>query len=333
MPANTDSENSRAGQAGSDPTDFRLAALRNGFHPRLNNCKVATGKGWPKSPVDEAEIRSWGRSLFDSTGMMVDGDLAVIDIDVDEAPFFAQLRAGLEEKFPELSRALVRGTTSTVKIALIARVEQPFRRIASWRLYRGPYDNPTALHQVECFGSKSVRQFGVAGAHKREHGVVTSRYEFRDGRSPATVPRSELPVLPKAAFNLACTLFNTMAREAGLAIYEEPKSIGESGRFAYTLTPDMTFENERGSYKLDELEVERFIAVREGRDFRVTSSFLKDGGTNFTKCIVGYSHRYRSVCIHNFETATTHLPAECKPPSREDFAVLIAQYQSKGKPT
>jgi len=60
-------------------TAFRLAMLKNGFQPLLNACKR------PKRTVDAAEVLSWDRSALLSTGMKIDGDLAVIDVDVNEA--------------------------------------------------------------------------------------------------------------------------------------------------------------------------------------------------------------------------------------------------------
>ena len=56
-------------------TAFRLAMLKNGFQPLLNDCKRPIEKGWPEKIVDEAEVRSWDRSALLSTGMRLDGDL------------------------------------------------------------------------------------------------------------------------------------------------------------------------------------------------------------------------------------------------------------------
>ena len=63
-------------------TAFRLAMLANGYQPLLNDCKQAIETGWPTRIVDEAEVRSWDRSALTSTGLKLDGDLAVIDADV-----------------------------------------------------------------------------------------------------------------------------------------------------------------------------------------------------------------------------------------------------------
>jgi hypothetical protein len=170
---------------------------------------------------------------------------------------------------------------------------------------------------VECYGSLGTRQFGIDGPHTREQGVVVSTYQFVGGFSPATIPRTSLPVLPKAAFERARDLFDEIAQAAGLKIREKERDHGDARR-VYDLTGDMVFENESGSYKLDELEDAYFAAKHEGHDLRVTSSFLGHG-TNPTKCIVGYSHRRRCVYVHNFETDLTHLPAARAPSARFEF--------------
>src|SRR5262249_60658227 len=133
-------------------TAFRLAMLANGFQPLLNDCERAIEKGWPKKIVDEAEVRSWDRSALASTGLKLDGDRAVIDVDVSETAFVEELAGALDKRFPELfARGLVRHTGGS-KEAWIARVDEPFRRLASRRWFRGndPDDPAVAKHLVEC---------------------------------------------------------------------------------------------------------------------------------------------------------------------------------------
>ena len=48
-------------------TAFRLAMLKNGYWPLLNDCKRPIEKGWPTGIVDEAEVLSWDRSALTST--------------------------------------------------------------------------------------------------------------------------------------------------------------------------------------------------------------------------------------------------------------------------
>jgi hypothetical protein len=200
-------------------TVFRLAMLANGFQPLLNDCKRSIEEGWPTKIVDESEVLFWDRSALTSTGLKLDGDLAVIDVDVSEAAFVEALAGALNRRFPELfAHGLVRHAGG-VKEAWIARVDEPFRRLASRRWYRGsdPDDPAVPKHLVECFGSLGTRQFAVDGPHDRDrHGKVTSAYRFAGGGSPATVPRASLPVLPKAAYAQACDLFDEIAAAAGL---------------------------------------------------------------------------------------------------------------------
>src|SRR5262245_8633657 len=181
-------------------TAYRLAMLRNGFQPLLNDCKRPIEKGWPKKIVDEAEVLAWDRSALESTGLKLDGDLAVIDVDVSEVAFVEKLADALDKSFPELfARGLVRHAGG-VKEAWIARVDQPFQRLASRRWYRGndPDDPEVPKHMVECFGSLGTRQFGIDGPRTCERGVVASTYSFAGGASPATTPRAALPGLPEA---------------------------------------------------------------------------------------------------------------------------------------
>ena len=115
-----------------------------------------------------------------STGLKLDGDLAVIDVDVNEAALVDALAGALDERFPELfARGLVRHAGGP-KEAWIARVDEPFRRLASRRWYRGsdPDDPAVPKHMVECFGSLGTRQFAIDGPHTRTPaGEVISTYQ------------------------------------------------------------------------------------------------------------------------------------------------------------
>ena len=109
--------------------------------------------------------------------------------------------------------------------------------VASRRWYRGsdPDDPAVPKHMVECFGSLGTRQFAIDGPHTRTNGEVISTYQFAGGASPATVPLLSLPVLPKAAYALACNLFDEIAAAAGLTAVKEARR-GRDG------APPMCFE-------------------------------------------------------------------------------------------
>ena len=174
---------------------------------------------------------SWDRSALTSTGLKLDGDLAVIDVDVKDAGLVDALAGALDQRFPELfAHGLVRHAGGP-KEAWIARVDEPFRRLASRRWYRGsdPDDPAVPKHMVECFGSLGTRQFAIDGPHARRQGEVISTYQFAGGASPATTPRASLPVLPKAAYGLACDLFDEIAAAAGLTAVKERRARAGDG--------------------------------------------------------------------------------------------------------
>ena len=316
-------------------TAFRLAMLDNGYWPLLNECKRPSEKNWQKNRPDRAEVLSWDRSAFASTGMKIDGDLAVIDADIREVVLINTLAHALDQRHPELfARGLVR-RAGEVKEAWFARAETPFQRIYSRKWCRGDPKDPAAIvHRVECFGSRATRQFGVDGPHTRENGAVIRAYSFAGGASPANTPRGLLPVLPKAAFAAACDLFDEIAAAAGLTVVKAELGNGASG-VVYDLTDDMAFESESGTYQLDELENALRAAQHEGRDLRVTSSFL-GYGTNATKCIVGRTKQRRChprIYIHDFETGLTHMPATHKPFEDHLWERLVELIrQKKGEP-
>jgi hypothetical protein len=241
-------------------TAFRLAMLRNGFQPLLTDCKRPIERGWPKRTVDEAEVLSWDRCALLSTGLKIDGDLAVIDADVADASLVEALADELGKSFPALfERGLVRHAGG-VKEAWIARVDESFRRLASRRWYRGsdPDDPAVPKHLVECFGSLGTRQFAVDGPHARNQaGEVIDTYQFAGGASPATTPRMSLPVLPKAAYEQACDLFDEIAAAAGLTLVKGGggRGRGEAELRRFELDADTEIETrDHGVMTVAELE-------------------------------------------------------------------------------
>src|SRR5262249_39081327 len=109
-------------------TAFRLAMLENGYWPLLNDCKRPIEKNWQRKRPDRSEVLSWDRSAFASTGMKIDGDLAVIDADIREPALIDALAEAPGKRHPELfTRGLVRHA-GEVKEAWFARTETPFRR-------------------------------------------------------------------------------------------------------------------------------------------------------------------------------------------------------------
>jgi hypothetical protein len=313
-------------------TQFRLAMLANGFQPLLNDCKRSIEKGWPKKIVDEAEVLSWDRSALESTGLKLDGDLAVIDVDVSEAALVEALAGALDKSFPELfARGFVRHTGGS-KEAWIARVDEPFRRLASRRWYRGsdPDDPAVPKHMVECFGSLGTRQFAIDGPHGRNRaGEVISVYSFAGGASPATTPRASLPVLPKAAYALACDRFDGIAAAAGLtAIKEARGSRGDATLKCFELDADTEIETQTLGV-MTVAELEGFMRARRAganapATLRCSGSFHDRTRVRTDSHLIGWSRR--GLSIYDTMTGTTWHRRERAPSARFEF---LSQLQAR----
>jgi hypothetical protein len=313
-------------------TAFRLAMLANGYQPLLNDCKKAIETGWPTRAVDEAEVRSWDRSALASTGLKLDGDLAVIDVDVKDAGLVDALAGALDKRFPELFvHGLVRHAGGP-KEAWIARVDEPFRRLASRRWYRGSDpDDPTGpKHMVECFGSLGTRQFAIDGPHTRNPaGEIVSRYGFAGGASPATTPRTLLPMLPKAAYGLACDLFDGIAAAAGLiAVKESGASRGLTPR-CFELDADTRIET-RDHDVMTVAELERLLRARQACGDMPASTMRCSGSFHDRTRVRTDSHlinwgRY-GLGIYDTMTETTWHRRERAPSARFEF---LGQLQAR----
>src|SRR5262249_5440130 len=149
------------------------------------------------------------------------------------------------------------------KEAWIARVDEPFRRLASRRWYRGsdPDDPAVPKHLVECFGSLGTRQFAVDGPHARNQaGEIIDTYQFAGGASPATTPRAALPALSKAAYAQACDLFDEIAATAGLTAVKGGAR-GEAELRRFELSADTEIET-RDHGVMTVAELERHMRAR-----------------------------------------------------------------------
>ena len=310
-------------------TAFRLAMLKNGFQPLLNDCKRPIEKGWPRHAVDEAEVRSWDRSALLSTGLKLDGDLAVIDVDVADASLVEALADALGKRFPELfARGLVRHAGGP-KEAWIARVDEPFRRLASRRWYRGsdPDDPAVPKHLVECFGSLATRQFAVDGPHARNQaGEVINEYQFAGGASPATTPRALLPTLPRAAYEQACDLFDEIAAAAGLSAIKGSRERGEAELRCFELDADTEIEtHDHGTMTVAELE--RFMRKQRGNGaatMRCSGSFHDPTRVRTDSHLINWGRH--GLGIWDSMTATTWHRRERAPSERFEF---LSQLQAR----
>jgi len=309
-------------------TRFRAAVLENGYWPLLNDCKRPIGKNWQRTRPDRAEVLSWDRSAFASTGLKIDGDLAVIDADIRETALIDALAGALDKRYPELfARGLVRHAGGP-KEAWIARVDEPFRRIASRRWYRGsdPDDPAASKHQVECFGSLGTRQFAVDGPHARgRRGEIIDTYQFAGGASPATTPRVSLPVLSKAAYAAACDLFDGIAAAAGLtAIKETRNSRGGTAPCVFELDADTEVETQDYGV-MTVAELERFMHARQATTtLRCSGSFHDRTRARTDSHLINWGRH--GIGIYDTMTETTWHRRERAPSARFEF---LGQLQAR----
>jgi hypothetical protein len=313
-------------------TAFRLAMLANGFQPLLNDCKRSIEKGWPTRIVDEAEVLSWDRSALTSTGLRLDGDLAVIDVDVSEAALVEALAGALDKNFPKLFvHGLVRHAGGP-REAWIARVDEPFRRLASRRWYRGsdPDDPAAPKHMVECFGSLGTRQFAIDGPHARDReGNVISRYVFAGGASPAATPRASLPVLPKAAYAQACDLFDGIAAAAGLTAVKEVKGDrGGTTPRCFELDADTEIKT-REFGVMTVAELERLMRTRRDvtTTLRCSGSFHDQTRKRTDTHLIGWGRH--GISIHDTMTETTWHRREQAPSALFQFLGQLRERKFK----
>jgi hypothetical protein len=310
-------------------TAFRLAMLANGFQPLLNDCKRPIEKGWPTKIVDEAEVLSWDRSALASTGLKIDGDLAVIDVDVTESAFVDALADAFNRSFPELFEHGFVRHAGGAKEAWIARVDEPFRRLASRRWYRGsdPDDPAVPKHLVECFGSLGTRQFAIDGPHTRDrNGAVISTYRFAGDASPATAPRASLPILPKAAYAHARDLFDEIAAAAGLTAVKEAR--GVAAAMCFELEADMVVETQDHG-EMTVAELERFMRKLRARGdapvtLRCSGTFHDPARVRTDSHLVNWG-RY-GLGISDMMTETTWHRRERAPSARFEF---LGQLQAR----
>jgi hypothetical protein len=157
---------------------------------------------------------------------------------------------------------------------------------------------------------------------------VISTYQFVGEASPATTPRASLPVLPKAAYALACDLFDGIAAAAGLtAVKESRTSRGEVTARMFALDADTEIET-RDHGVMTVAELEHFLRKRHARGgaatLRCSGRFHDRTRVRTDSHLINWG-RY-GLGIYDTMTETTWHRRERAPSARFEF---LGQLQAR----
>jgi hypothetical protein len=176
---------------------------------------------------------------------------------------------------------------------------------------------------IECFGSLGTRQFGIDGPHERNRrGEIVDTYHFAGGASPATMARASLPVLPKAAYGLACDLFDEIAKAAGLATITTQDQREAASR-CFELEADTLIET-RDHGAMTVAELERLAGARDARTaLRCSGSFHDRTRVRTDSHLINWG-RY-GISIYDTMTETTWHRREKAPTARFKFLMQLRE--------
>lgn len=310
---------------------LRLQLLDNGYTPIRNRDKRTFMKGWPHAVIDEGEIKRWTRrfSRDKGTGIRVDGELAVIDLDIDDE-IINRIADAIMAEVPILGDPnvplLVRRGKG-LKEGWYVRTAEVFSRIHSRAWVRPGEDLDAAgAHRVEIFGGASPRQFGSFGPHTvGADGSVEISYRWAD-RSPADTRKSELPELTKAQFfQIADIVERELAAAGWTPVAKSTKGENDVQR-VYDLTDEMQFDVDTGD-RLSLQQLRELAAAYDGRGetLRCSAGWLEGPNAKRTdRCIVSLAQN-GGVAIWESASSVTHCEASLKPRDFESEINRVAE--------
>lgn len=281
----------------NEQTGIRHAMLANGYVPLANKEKMTLLPGWTSLQVDAAMIDSWSDKLaYQSTGLRIDAPLVAIDVDIDDAEVVEELWRWAEKAWgcDWAERAMIR-YGGGVKECWVCRVDEPFRVPPGPKYVRpehDPKDKDATTHKVELFGGVSGRQIGAYGWHT----TSVRRYEWADGKGPAEVLLSALPVITKQQVFSIDIAYSDMLEARGWhrVLRYKPEDWANVEKVYDLPAGLMVKTHQRGDLPVEELH--------DGD--RVRMAEIAGTGTNTTRGLAHQTHE--GVAIWDSETGTTH---------------------------
>ena len=292
----------------------------NGYVPLPNRDKECRLPKWPTIDVTEEQCRLWTRQTrWPAIGLRMEPPLLVLDFDLPDDG----IMKAVEGITPSIVFDGLERQGSPPKTAFFLRLhddDELFYQLSTRRyLFQG---QTKPGYRLEAFGSGGLgKQFGAFGPHSHdEHGAVLKTYQWIGGRSPATVPLSDLPVMRRA--EVAALLDEVdalLASWPGLVLDEQARASGDGYLQVYDLTDDMVFVDSDGSeYTLEELTAEAKARKELGQpELRITGSFTNDPlSSGSPRCKAHWSKiggPNGSVSVTDHKTGKTHHPFDQKP--------------------
>ena len=294
----------------AEQTEIRRKMLAAGYTPLANKDKACVLPAWPTIEIGEEKIAEWSNQFrWRATGVRLEGQLVAIDFDVDDADALDEIFETMPDELWEIVKDMPERRGKGAKCALFCRLadgDERFMRLATPGFAR-PGEDPEGegvkLHQVEIFGSKSPRQFGVSGAHTIENDEVTVQYRWLDDRALWDVPADKLPVMTRAQLAAVADHSTATLERMGWVIHEQ--SFKSHLRTAYTLDEEHEFDLGGGLVvSLDELEGWAYDGGT-----RCSMSWLEGpSAANVTRGLVSINPADDKVQIFDTKTWTTHRP-------------------------
>lgn len=306
----------------STTLDLRKALLRNGYTPLPNVDKRCMLKGWTTVEVTDAEIEAWetgAAARFTATGLRVDDDLVVVDVDFDDEALVGDLWEAFREIVPAGAPVLARAGRGW-KEAWVLRADKPLyaRRSAAFAPLGGDDDGPLSF--VEVFGGaskrlgKASRQIGAFGWHtKPRAGTPAIEYAWVSDHTPETLPKDALAVVTEQDVLAFLDRAAEIAKRHG---YEQVGSSADGSSeplVAYDLDDTMVFRcNDDIDRSLAELTAAAKPKTAGARQLRCDASFTGARSTNRERCLIGWSSAH-GVYVWEPASYTTHYAAKAAP--------------------
>ena len=282
--------------------------LANGYVPLPNRDKICMLPKWSTIEVDERQCALWTRQTrWPAIGLRVEPPLLVLDFDIPQP----DILKAIEDITPSVVFDGLERHGNAPKTAFFLRLseeDEPFRKFDTHRYIR---DGKTFA--LETFGGGGGgAQVGSFGPHSHDDaGVVLKTYSWVGGRSPATVPIWDLPVMRRSEVaDLVDAVDALLAGWPGL-VRDEKSSKGEAYHAENFLTDDMTFiDAEESEYTLDELIAEAKARKELGQpELRITGSFTDDPTSSGSpRCRVFYSKQH-GVTVVDYKYCVTYRPS------------------------